>query len=262
MAEITVGSVEIKCTLSGISLEAAIRSFDLSRAPDKTREIWFFDSIDPGTRKPRLLQADIILRLRREKDGSGESTAKLRPAQAERLVGDFRPSHHHFGKRYSVEWDWAHDRVLAASMDNDVDLGVADEMVRLVDPFAQRFSPDQLRLLTEASTPPPNPFAGIDRAGPITSDRWDNIGDGPLAGLRAERWSYGKTNKLFLELSLRVAELTSGEQCREALLKDLSRRGLQPDPARVSKTEMVLRDLLDPGVTPRRPAGIVPPAQN
>jgi hypothetical protein len=151
VAETIVDAIEIKCTLSGLSLEAAIKSFGLSRAPDKTREIWFFDSIDPGTGKPRLLEAGIILRLRRKKDGAGESTVKLRPAQAELLDGDFRPSRHHFGKRYSVEWDWAHDRVLAASMDNDVDPAAADEMVRLVDPFAERLSPDQLRLLTEAA---------------------------------------------------------------------------------------------------------------
>lgn len=250
MAEIAADAVEIKCTLSGLFLESAIKSFGLSRAPDKTREIWFFDSIDPGTGKPRLLEAGIILRLRRKRDDSGESTVKLRPAQAELLDGDFRPSRHRFGKRYSVEWDWAHDRVLAASMDNDVAPGVADEMVRLVDPFAERLSRDQLRLLTEAGTPPPDPLAGIDRAGPITSERWDNIGDGPLAELRAERWTYGNTNKQFLELSLRAADLASGKKCRETLLKDLSRRGLQPDPAGVTKTETVLRDLLDPGDRP------------
>ena len=38
----------------------------------------------------------------------------------------------------------------------------------------------------EAGTPPPDPFVGIRAAGPIDSERWDDIGEGPLATLRAE----------------------------------------------------------------------------
>ena len=93
----------------------SMTSLDLGD-PDRKREIWFFDSIDPAHRRPRLLHAGIILRLRRKKDGPGESTLKLRPARAELLIGDFRAGAGRFGKRYSVEWDWAHEKVLAASM--------------------------------------------------------------------------------------------------------------------------------------------------
>lgn len=240
MADIPIDAVEIKCTLSDDSLEPAVTSFDLGD-PDRKRKIWFFDAIDPERNDLRLLRAGIILRLRRKKDGPGESTLKLRPAQPELLIGDFRAGAGLFGNRYSVEYDWAHNPVLAASMDADVDRDVADGMVH--EPAADHFSVDQLRLLHEAGTPPRDPFAGIRAAGPIASERWDDIGEGPLATLRAERWTYGD-DKQFLELSLQVKDLAVGEQCRRALLDDLARRGLTPDPAGKPKTEKVLMDLL------------------
>jgi hypothetical protein len=240
MADIPTDGVEIKCTLSDTSLDAAMTSLELGD-PDRKREIWFFDSIDPAHRRPRLLHAGIILRLRRKKDGPGESTLKLRPARAELLIGDFRAGAGRFGERYSVEWDWAHEKVLAASMDADVDRNAADEMAH--EPTAAGFSVDQLRLLHEAGTPPSDPFTDIRAVGPIASKRWDDVGEGPLATLRAEHWTYGDGRK-FLELSLKMDDLTAAAQSRDALLDDLALRGLKPDPAGMSKTETVLMDLL------------------
>ena len=240
MADTAIDAVEIKFTLSDASLDLAMTSLHLGD-PDKKRTIWFFDSVDSMKCHPRLFRAGIILRLRRKKDGPGESTLKLRPARAELLVGDFRAGAGHFGERYSVEWDWAHDQVLAASMDADVDREAADEMAH--EPANDSFSADQLRLLHEAGKPPPHPFADIRAVGPIAAKRWDDIGEGPLATLRAEHWTYGD-DRQFLELSLKVKDLTTAEQCRDALLDDLARRGLKPDPAGMSKTETVLMDLL------------------
>lgn len=250
MTSTPVDGVEIKCTLSGTSLQPAIVSFRLGD-PDRKREIWFFDSIDMVHDHPRLLQAGIILRLRRKNDGPGESTVKLRPAQEKRLVGDFRADTDPFGKSYSVEYDWAaHDPVLAASMNADVDREAADKMVDLVEPIEDRYSDDQLRLLNEAGTPPPDPFADLRAAGPIASERWNDVGEGRLAELRAERWTYGN-NKQFLELSLQATDLTDAKRHRDALLEDLARRGLQPDPAGRPKTEIVLLELLGPNHTER-----------
>jgi len=109
MADTPIDAVEIKCTLSDTSLDLAMMSLHLGD-PDRKRTVWFFDSIDSTQQGPRLFHAAIILRLRRKKDGPGESTLKLRPARAELLIGDFRAGAGHFGDRYSVEWDWAHDK--------------------------------------------------------------------------------------------------------------------------------------------------------
>jgi hypothetical protein len=241
MTTTPVDAVEIKCTLSG-SLDAAVASFHLDRDPDREREIWFFDRLDAAGTAPQLLRAGVILRLRRKTEGRGETTLKLRPARAELLVGDFRAGSGQFGENYSVEWDWAHDQVLSASMDADVSRDTADAMVIPGGLTRARFSADQLRLLDEAGAPPPGAFDGLNAAGPIESARWDKIGVGQLAKLRAERWTYD--DKQFLELSVQAADLTEGEALRDALLDDVERRGLEPDPAGRSKTETVLLDLL------------------
>ena len=149
MADTPIDAVEIKCTLSDTSLDLAMMSLHLGD-PDRKRTVWFFDSIDSTECHPRLFRAGIILRLRRKKNGPGESTLKLRPARAELLVDDFRAGAGHFGEDYSVAWDWAHDQVLAASMDADVDREAADKMVN--GPAADSFSADQLRLLHEAGS--------------------------------------------------------------------------------------------------------------
>lgn len=251
MCDAPVDAVEVKCTLSGDGPEPAIASFGLGE-PDRRRTIWFFDALDPATGEPRLLRAGVILRLRRRKNGSGETTLKLRPARPELLVGDFRAGVDRFSGRYSVEYDWAHRPVLAASMDADVEDGVAAELVALVEPVPDGWSAEQLRLLREAGAPPPEPFAGLRAAGPIAAERWDDIGEGPLAGLRAERWTYGAGTR-FLELSLQSPDLDDAAGRRDALLVELGRRGLQPDPAGTTKTAAVLRDLL--GAAPRAVVG-------
>ena len=56
MADIPTDGVEIKCTLSDTSLNLAMTSLHLGD-PDRKREVWFFDSIDQASRRPRLLQA-------------------------------------------------------------------------------------------------------------------------------------------------------------------------------------------------------------
>jgi hypothetical protein len=48
-----------------------------------------------------------------------------------------------------------------------------------------------------------------------------------------------------------VTDLTDAKQHRDALLKDLARRGLQPDPAGTTKTEAVLLELLGQNHTER-----------
>jgi hypothetical protein len=130
-------------------------------------------------------------------------------------------------------------------MDADVNRHAADELVLPGAVTADRFSPDQLRLLDEAGAPPPGVFDDLRAAGPIASARWDDIGEGPLAGLRAERWAYD--DQQFLELSLQVPDLTEGAKLRDAPLEDVARRGLQLDPAGRPKTEIVLVELLTAG---------------
>jgi hypothetical protein len=242
MGDIPVDGVEIKCTLSGAALDGGVASFGLQRVAAKRQEVWFFDTIDPVSHDLRLLLAGVVLRLRRKKDRSGTSTLKLRPASPELLVGDFRAGSGRF-EDYTVEYDWAHKPVLAASMGTKIDEETVDAALQRPDRVHGLYSKHQLRLLHEAGTPPPDPFVGLRPAGPVTAHRWEDVGDGPLTDLRAEHWEYAG-GRTFLELSLRAPDCAQARQRRDILLADLERRHLTPDSAATSKTETVLRELL------------------
>lgn len=120
---IPVDGVEIKFTLTGASVQAAADSYGLEDEGVTPRDIYFFDRFDAGAPSPRLLTAHVVLRLRGKKGKSGESTLKLRPADQERLVGDFAAGSGKFGE-YKVEVDWSRAQVVAASMDAEVEKDV------------------------------------------------------------------------------------------------------------------------------------------
>ena len=239
-----VDGVEIKFTVARAGLDAAMASYQLKDDDARKRDVFFFDELDPATRFPRLLGAAIVLRLRRKKGGSGTTTLKLRPADADRLTGDFAAGSGVFAD-YTVEVDWSNRQVLAASMNVDVAEGRVAAVLDAGGPIRGLFAADQLRLLDEAGTPPPDPFGPLRTAGPITTHRWDDVADGELAGLRAERWTY--LDNAFLELSLRAKDLDEADRLRTALLKDIDDRGIELDPSTTSKTETVLRDFLSAG---------------
>jgi len=131
---IAVDGVEVKSTLVGPQIVAAIESFGLDSGEAPRRVVYFFDVIEDvrsqGPRRPlRLLTAGVILRLRRRPNGRGESTLKLRPADPHRLIGRWAAGTKHGGE-YRIEYDWAASRVLAASLDADLDKDLIDEVVK------------------------------------------------------------------------------------------------------------------------------------
>jgi hypothetical protein len=249
---IAVDGVEVKSTLVGPQIEAAIESFGLDSREAARRIIYFFDVIEDarsqGSRRPlRLLTAGVILRLRRRPNGRGESTLKLRPADPHRLTGRWTTGSEHAGE-YRIEYDWAASRVLAASLDADLDEDLIDEVVKSQRPVKKAFTAEQQSLLDECGSPPPHPFRDLKVAGPITALRWADIETGPFTGqlsLRAEHWSYAG-GPPFLEMSLKTPDVDGAGELREELAAELRRRGLEIDPLAETKTETVLRALLEP----------------
>jgi hypothetical protein len=250
-SEIAVDGVEVKSTLVGPQIEAAIESFGLRNREAARRIVYFFDVIEDarseGPRRPlRLLAAGVILRLRRRPNGRGESTLKLRPADPHRLTGRWAVGSEHTGD-YRIEYDWAANRVLATSLDADLGEDLIDEVVESQQPVKTAFTDEQQSLLDECGSPPPHPFHDLKVAGPITALRWADIETGPFTGqlsLRAEHWSY-TGGPPFLELSLKTPDVDSAGELREELAAELRRRGLEIDPLAETKTETVLRALLE-----------------
>lgn len=248
MGDTAVDGVEVKVTLVGSELDRAVTAFGLDRDDAEQQRVWFFDTIDPDSGDLRLLSAGVILRLRRKKSRKWTSTLKLRPAKAERLVGDFHVEADRF-EDYKVEYDWATEPVLAASMDTDVDDATIDALLARPEVIPTLYTDDQRRLLTEAGAPPRAPFADLRCAGPVRAHRWDDVDTGALGDVRAELWEYGG-GRAFLELTIDAADCDQARHQRNTLLADLERHQLAPDPQATSKTATVLRDLLPTPPTP------------
>jgi hypothetical protein len=256
-----VDSVELKFTFSGDQAREVRRSFTLSPASAQQLSIYFFDSLDEegGTAEEprlRLLDAGVILRLRHVLGGKDNSTLKLRPARADRLVGRWRSGTDH-DDDYRVEYDWAARPVLTASLEARVTADDLREVVEGRRRLSTAFSDEQEGFLSECGPGLADVFDDLDVAGPISALRWSDLAadsGAVVAGLRAEQWDYGD-GLSFLELSARVDEPERAADRREQLFGLLRVRGLTPDAGR-PKTETVLRSLLsgarDPGDPPSR----------
>lgn len=246
-----VDGVEIKFTVAEDGVEAAMAAFGLTRADATSQTVSFFDALDshPDLPGPRLLRAGVVLRLRKQEDddGSGKTTLKLRPAEEGRLTGDWAQGAKRV-KDYKVEYDWAREPVLAASVDRDVESGGIAAATGSGGHVRDLFSADQRRFLMECGPALDVPWHDLHIAGPIDALRWKDVETGPFTGkkaLRFERWhGAGLT---FLEVSARVDHVDDAAETRRRLQKELDDRKITPDPAAESKTQIMLTRFLDPG---------------
>lgn len=175
---IPVDSVELKVTFPDPA--RALAAFGQPAEPTKKpRQIWFLDVRATGG-SPRLLAHDVVLRVRRNRDGDGDTTAKLRPVDPDRLTGRWALSHSDHDD-YGVEYDWARVPVLAASQ--GATLGARELAALLGDTSTARdaFSARQRAFVAECGPAIHHPFRGLDLAGPIDADRWE-FPAGPFEG--------------------------------------------------------------------------------
>jgi hypothetical protein len=223
---------EIKFTLPGDQVAAGLTAFGLREEDGESVLVYFLDRLDPAG-DPWLFGHHVVLRVRREPDDSGDVTVKLRPVEPHRLTGQWRPGIDHDPADYTVEYDWASEKRLAASVKVKHDTGVA---ALLAGPRKKIFSPDQQDFLRRCGPQLEQPMRELAVAGPIAARRWS------LKKLKAEQWIWG-AGRTFLELSARCPDDEAADR-RARLAADLERFGLKPDDGATTKTEAVLRDLL------------------
>jgi hypothetical protein len=236
-----IAEVELKVSLEAGEADDGLRKLDLKTDDAKKRTIWFFEGVDadgsPG--QLPLLERGIILRARGKRDGSGESTVKLRGPEGCLDPARWRARIEKFGSdakdNAKIEGDWAADRrLVAASLDSDVETGL-DELVA--------GQPDQVRrLLSDAQAELTRELLlgldGLVALGPIDSWRWE-AGAGRLdARVEAERWEI-ENGPRFLELSMRVA-VADGPSALRWLRETVTEAGLVIDDAE-TKTRTALQ---------------------
>jgi len=224
--------VEIKFTLPGDQVAAGLTAFGLRDEDAENLLVYFLDRLDEAG-DPWLFGQHVVLRVRREPDDSGDVTAKLRPVEADRLTGRWRPGTEHERVDYTVEFDWAGEKRLSASAKVKHRDGVAD----LLDgPRKKVLSAEQQDFLRRCGPSLDQPMRDLEVAGPIAARRWS------VDDLKFEQWTWG-AGRTFLELSLRCDEDEAADQ-RAQLTDRLERLGLKPDDGATTKTQAVLRELL------------------
>ena len=236
--------IEIKVNVAG-AVPEAIEALSLDQG--EAREIYFAEDLTPGLSSPfPILAAGVVLRLRREADGRGDSTVKLRPCRRSQLTTDWsEPAEEKDSWEYRIEGDWAGTRhVLAASYVKE--LATADLKAGLNDP-ATAFTSRQTALIDECAAIRIN-LAAVTVLGPISATRWTKIKVGSVGKVNAERWQVGTLD--FLELSRRV-DADEAAKAQAELVSAAVGAGLTIDRSVASKTEQVLELL----VYPHRNAG-------
>lgn len=231
---------EIKFSFAAEWVAEAREKFGLRKHAAEPCDVYFLDILEGDN--PRLLAAGVVLRLRARDSKSGNCTVKLRPADADKLTGRWRPDAGQ-DPGYRVEFDWARQQVLAASLEREIDADQLDAVVSGELAPKHAFTGGQREFLDECGPELTKPFRGLRVAGPIAALRWIDVDWPGDISLHAEQWKWGD-NQTFLELSLRVADSTQAAPVRDALQADIDRRNLSISDDPTTKTEAVLRALL------------------
>ena len=238
------GTIKIKATLAAEEVRAALAAYHLSGSTARSHEIYFCELPSPlGLLS--LLDAGIMLRVRRYLESPGDVTVKLRPCRPGQLGGQwstFRGTLHH---RLRIKGEWAHDRrVLAASLVCRVPGDhVRQALQSRPDNPGQLFSTHQSRYLAQCTTIDVN-LDQLYLLGPVKAQRWrlrERRYD-----ITAERWTVlttsGPPGPDLLELSV-TAEPEDAALVQPAFLASIRRRGLDPYAYHQTKTRHVLQYL-------------------
>jgi hypothetical protein len=242
-----LGSIKVKATIAPDEVGTALAVYQLSGSTARSHEIYFCEQPSQLGLLP-LLDAAVILRIRRHPRGRGDVTVKLRPCRPGQLSlqwSAFRRSAHH---ELQIKGDWADDRrVVTASLvysppyvqlRQALDAGHYD--------VHRLFSNRQRRYLTECANTDPV-LDELRLLGPVKACRW-RLRD-PRYDITAELWTVRiRGDSLgfdLLELSM-TAEPDDAALIQPAFLASIRRRGLDPYAFQQTKTRHVM-ELLDRG---------------
>ena len=252
--------VEIKVSLEGGQTRSAVRALDLPEGPKW--QIYFCEDVTSGTSPGTpLLDLGVILRARQKPDGKDDTTVKLRPCRRSQLSDAWlaaRSGEDDAGEDWDVklEADWSGDRrVLAVSCSADRPEGVVAAAGRGDGGVGELFQAKQVAFLQDCAGVRVN-LATLTVLPPVTATRWKEVEAAP-PGLdaRAERWTVDDLD--FLELSV-VADLGDAPTRQVALTRFVGDLGLEVDEAGASKTQQVLRRLVERVAPPSEEVPMTP----
>ena len=150
-----------------------------------------------------LLESGVIVRLRKEADGSGDSTVKLRPCRRSQLRRSWDGDARGQDWEHRIEQDWAGARrTLAASCVAEVSEQQLSDAVNGKATWRSVLHAKQEEYLEDCADLRIN-ADGLVARGPISATRWKGI-DIAEHDAVAERWTIDALD--FLELSIRETD--------------------------------------------------------
>ncbi|MCX5380818.1 hypothetical protein [Streptomyces sp. NBC_00091] len=243
----TAEAAEIKVSFVGAEAEEAFDALELDRDDGRRRAIHFWDrprrSAGAEITLP-LLEQNVILRLRRDREGSGSKreadlTVKLRPCP--RLPSPWLREREGEQWEFTVEEDRpgpAFKPVLAASLQAEREFEAALDAER--GSFGRLLAEPQRELL-DAVGLTDGRLEDLTALGPVHAVRWKQEWDELPRTVTIEEWTTDDELR-FLEVSVR-ADLEDAPEVQELLTRALRERDLTPPLTGETKTRAVMTAL-------------------
>lgn len=228
--------IEIKVTVARSRMDEAAEVFGLAPGEGESRRIYFCEALGESGTGLVLLDHGIILRLRANADGEGDSTVKLRPFEGH--LHDRWRERRQDDTEIRMEGDWVSDRhvvaVSAVSQQSADEVEGAAARTRELAKLLSRVQEEFLKDNTEA----PVLFDRLRIVGSIAATKW-KAGTVRLSKkLVAERWEVGQLR--FLEVSLRVDDEAEARRAQAELTGVMAEHDLLNDVEQETKTRLVL----------------------
>lgn len=232
-------AVQLKITLTGPEVERVLTEFDLIRDLARRSRVYFCELPSWG-RRLALLDAGLILRLRRYDDGRDDATVTLRPCRRERLTARWIGLHKTGEHEFRIEGDWAGQRhLLAASLVTNLPRNGADEALARHGGPTDLFTALQREFVTECADLQPH-LNDLRLLGPIDALHWTLDTDD--LHVAVVHWTIPDTDVDLLELSV-CAPPADASLVQPALTALVRRHGFDPDAFTNTKTRTVLAGL-------------------
>lgn len=230
MAKTVAGAddVELKATIPHRQIHWGLRRYNLTKANDQERHIYFFDTPDL-----ELFHAGVVLRARRIIGGDHDSTVKLRPVDPAKIPARWKKY-----AGFKIEADAGENGVVkSASLTMPVAKGVIKRVAEGKLGVAALLTGEQRRFLLETMKLELD-LARLLIMGPMLAQRWKFSDPALPWPITAELWRRDD-GELIFEASIK-APIEQAAVAAGGFLAHLAEIGAERDHAQEAKTRWAL----------------------
>ena len=221
-------AIEIKATVPGPQIAAALAHFGMTAHNDEERHIYFFD-----TSQLNGLKAGLIARARRVVGDEHDSTVKFRPVDTAKVDRRW-----HKYRDFKIEVDASEKgMVKSASFSMPVEKGLIKLVAAGRRPIRSLFTDERIEFL-RAMTSAPIDYGRVVMLGPIRAHRWQHEDPACPWPITAELWRRADGERL-MELSIK-APIVQAAAAIGGFMVYLAELGAERDADEQAKTRWAL----------------------